>query len=63
MPMKLIYFDVRGVVEVARYMLHMGGAEYEDFRYPIDLSNFAKPVRLHESEPRRGLAAALARLP
>jgi len=43
MPMKLIYFDVRGVVEVARYMLHMGGAEYEDFRYPIDVSNFAKP--------------------
>ena len=53
--MKLMYFDVRGVVEVARYMLHMGGAEYEDFRYPIDTSTFAKPVSPHAREPRGGL--------
>ncbi len=57
MPMKLVYFDVRGVVEVARYMLHMGGAEYEDFRYPIDTTTFAKPVRLHAREPRGVLRA------
>jgi hypothetical protein len=43
-PMKLTYFNLRGVVEVARYMLHMGGAEYEDFRYPFDFSNWAKPA-------------------
>ena len=41
--MKLVYFNLRGVVEVSRYMLHMGGAEYEDFRYPFDTSNWAKP--------------------
>jgi glutathione S-transferase len=42
-PMKLVYFNVRGVVEVSRYMLHMAGAEYEDRRYPFDNSNWAKP--------------------
>jgi hypothetical protein len=36
MPMKLIYFDVRGVMEVGRYMLAMSGTEYEDFRYPVE---------------------------
>jgi len=41
--MKLVYFNVRGVVEVSRYMLHMAGAEYEDRRYPFDNSNWAKP--------------------
>ena len=55
-PMKLVYFNLRGVVEVARYMLHMGGAEYEDFRYPFDLSNWAKPA---SAAPHRLLRASV----
>ena len=42
MAMKLIYFNARGVVEVSRYMLHIAGAEYEDFRFPIDIKTFKK---------------------
>lgn len=37
--MKLIYFDLRGVVEVSRYMLAISGTEYEDFRYPVILAH------------------------
>jgi len=44
MPTKLVYFNVRGVCEVARYMLHICNADYEDFRYPIDTSTFKKEV-------------------
>jgi hypothetical protein len=68
-PMKLTYFNLRGVVEVARYMLHMGGAEYEDFRYPFDFSNWAKPAeRERERErkresPREQTGSAAARFP
>jgi hypothetical protein len=47
MAMKLTYFNVRGLAEVSRYMLHMGGAQYEDFRLPIDVATFAKPVNSH----------------
>jgi len=43
MAMKLTYFNLRGLAEVSRYMLHMGGATYEDFRLPIDVATFAKP--------------------
>ena len=57
-PMKLVYFNVRGVVEVARYMLHMGGAEYEDFRYPFDESNYAKPA---SAQPRIASRARASR--
>ena len=47
MAMKLTYFNVRGLAEVSRYMLHMGGATYEDFRLPIYVATFAKPVNSH----------------
>ena len=43
--MKLTYFNLRGLAETSRYMLHMAGAKYEDCRYPIDVAaGFAKPV-------------------
>jgi len=44
MPMKLVYFNGRGVCEVARYMLHMSGVDYEDHRYPINHTTFEKKV-------------------
>jgi len=44
MPMKLVYFNGRGVCEVARYMLHMSGVDYEDHRYPINHATFEKKV-------------------
>lgn len=37
-PLKLVYFDARGVVEVARCMLAMNNITYEDHRFPINFS-------------------------
>ena len=54
MPMKLIYFDGRGVMEVGRYMLAMSGTEYEDFRYPVESaskSSFRCPAVLFPRSP------------
>jgi hypothetical protein len=44
--MNLVYFGGRGVIEVARYMLHMGGADWEDTRFPITMENgqYLRPV-------------------
>ena len=42
MPVKLIYFNARGVIEVARYILHIGGEDWEDYRYSIELPNYKK---------------------
>ena len=35
--MKLTYFNVRGLAETSRFLLAIGGEEYEDFRYPLDI--------------------------
>jgi len=37
MPMKLTYFNVRGLAETSRILLAIGKVEYEDFRYPLDI--------------------------
>jgi len=37
MPMKLTYFNVRGLAETSRILLAIGKEEYEDFRYPLDI--------------------------
>ena len=37
MPLKLTYFNVRGLAETSRILLAIGGEEYEDFRYPLDI--------------------------
>jgi hypothetical protein len=42
MPVKLLYFNARGVIEVARYILHIGGEDWEDYRYSIELPNYKK---------------------
>jgi hypothetical protein len=33
--LKLVYFDAKGVVEISRVLLKIGGMPFEDFRYPI----------------------------
>uniref|UniRef100_A0A7S0EYZ1 Glutathione S-transferase n=1 Tax=Hanusia phi TaxID=3032 RepID=A0A7S0EYZ1_9CRYP len=44
MPVKLTYFNLRGLAEPTRYMLHIAGVEYEDHRYPIDVAaGFKRP--------------------
>eukprot|EP00961_Rhodomonas_salina_P280544 3789508-Rhodomonas_salina.2 len=43
---KLVYFDARGVVEPIRLMLAAAGADYEDFRYKVDMS-LKPPVSTH----------------
>ena len=37
-PLKLVYFNAKGVVEVARCMLAMNNIAYEDHRFPITFS-------------------------
>ena len=34
-PMKLVYFNARGVAEISRSMLAMNGVDFEDQRFPI----------------------------
>lgn len=40
--MKLTYFNVRGLAETSRFLLALGGEEYEDFRYPLDVIDMSK---------------------
>ncbi len=48
-PMRLRYFDCRGLAETARYMLAIGGIEYVDDRFPFtfgspgDFSTIKRP--------------------
>ena len=35
--MKLSYFNVRGLAETSRLLLAIGGEDYTDFRYPLDV--------------------------
>ncbi len=39
--MKLIYFDAKGRVETTRILLAAADVNYEDFRYPIKINNWA----------------------
>ena len=40
--MKLTYFNVRGLAETSRILLALGGEEYEDFRYPLEVIDMSK---------------------
>ena len=42
MPMKLSYFDVRGLAETSRFILAIAEQEYEDFRYPLEVIDMSK---------------------
>ena len=42
MVMKLVYFNVRGLAETSRILLALGGEEYEDFRYPLEVIDMSK---------------------
>ena len=42
MVMKLVYFNVRGLAETSRILLALGGEEYEDFRYPLEVIDISK---------------------
>ena len=35
--MKLVYFNGRGLAEISRMVLAIGGEEYKDVRYPIKI--------------------------
>jgi len=59
---KLCYFNVRGLAETTRILFHLAGQPYEDYRYPIDLSNFSKPE--YDVDKEAGdFAVAMDRLP
>ena len=40
--MKLVYFNGRGLAEISRILLAIGGEEYEDFRYPLKIIDWSK---------------------
>ena len=40
--MKLTYFDVRGLAETSRFLFAIGGEEYEDYRYPLEVIDMSK---------------------
>ena len=59
---KLCYFNLRGIAETTRIMFHLAGQEYEDYRYPIDLTNFSKPE--YDADKEAGqFTISLDRLP
>jgi len=37
--MKLVYFNIKGLIEPARLILAAAGEKYEDFRYPVEIVN------------------------
>lgn len=39
--LKLCYFNGRGLAETSRMILAVAGAEYEDFRYPLEVIDWA----------------------
>ena len=42
MTLKLTYFNIRGLAETARILFAIGGEEYEDFRYPLEIIDMSK---------------------
>lgn len=39
--MKLVYFNGRGLAETSRMLFAVGKEDYEDFRYPLEIIDFA----------------------
>ena len=39
--MKLVYFNGKGMAETTRILLAAAGADYEDFRYPLKINDWA----------------------
>jgi prostaglandin-H2 D-isomerase / glutathione transferase len=46
--MKLTYFDVKGLAETSRFLLAIGGEDYEDFRYPLNVIDMSKHEMVKE---------------
>tara|TARA_B100000686_G_C16709701_1_gene928376 strand:- start:211 stop:882 length:672 start_codon:yes stop_codon:yes gene_type:complete len=42
MPLRLTYFNVRGLAETSRILFAIGGEEYEDIRYPLEIIDMTK---------------------
>ena len=42
MPMKLTYFVILGLAETVVFVLALGGEDYEDFRYPLEVIDMSK---------------------
>ena len=39
--MKLVYFNARGLAETSRLLLAVNNVNYEDFRYPLKINDWA----------------------
>jgi len=39
---KLVYFNLRGIAEIIRYLFAMAEVEYEDFRYPLTMPGYQR---------------------
>lgn len=65
--MKLTYFNGRGLAETSRILLEISGEEYEDFRYPLEIIDWAthnmKKEEFEQDKKDGKLLGSLNKLP
>ena len=65
--MKLTYFNGRGLAETSRILLAISGEEYEDFRYPLEIIDWAthnmKKEEFEQDKKDGKLLCSLNKLP
>jgi len=67
MKLKLTYFNGRGLAEISRILFAIGGEEYEDFRYPLEIIDWAtynmKKEEFEQDKADGKLLGSLNKLP
>ena len=65
--MKLVYFNARGLAETSRLLLAVNSVDYEDFRYPLKINDWAthdmERVEFLEDKENNKLLGSLNKLP
>lgn len=65
--MKLVYFNARGLAETSRVLFAINGEQYEDFRYPLEIIDWATHNMVREEflddKNNRKLLGSLNKLP
>lgn len=61
--LKLVYFNGRGLAEVTRFLLAIGGEKYEDKRYPIDPANGWKKEEFDADQKAGKFVSSLGMVP
>ena len=67
MKLKLMYFDGRGLAETSRILFAIGGEDYEDKRYPLEIIDWAthdmKKEEFEQDKADGKLLGSLNKLP